>query len=311
MRLGAKRVPWTAEEDAIVREQYGHLSAAEVGRLIGRSEAAIWGRVRALGLEKRQERHDPWTEAELAEVRRCYSTERPAVIAGRLGRSAAAVSWQAQRMGVLSRKALIPQGAVHDYFSAITTAEQAYILGLLIADGNVADGHPRLQFGLVAEDGYLVEWVRDQLNPRASVFHTKDGRMTIQITSSQMVADLAPFGIVPRKSRTIHWPAELGPLLRPFLAGHFDGDGWIYLVRGKYPGWGTCSGSLEFLVEMKEYIRVSTGVVLEKIHHRPDTNLWQVATTGRGAAVLDEWLHRDGFGLVRKRQPEAVLARYR
>jgi hypothetical protein len=311
MRLGEKRRSWTAAEDATVRGHYGRMSAAEVGRLIGRSEPAVWGRVRILGLDKRQERHDPWTDAELAEVQRCYSTERPAVIAARLGRSVAAVSWQAQRMGVPSGKALIAAATVHDYFGAVTTAEQAYVLGLLAADGCVADDHPRVIFGLKAGDAHLVEWVRDRLNPLANPYRTPEGFSKIQVTSRQMVADLAPFGIVPRKSRTLPWPAMLGPLRRPFLAGYFDGDGTGYVVRDRYPGWGVCSGSEAFLIDMKEYIRVSTGVVMEKIHHRPKTDLYQVTTTGQRAFVVDEWVHRDGFGLARKRIPERILTRYR
>ena len=312
MRAGAKRVPWTAEEDAIVTANYEQMCAAEVALLVGRSEDAIVGRARVLRLRKRQERHDPWTDAELAEVRRCYSTEQPAAIAARLGRTVSAVSQQAALMGVRSHKALIADATVHDYFSGgIRTAEQAYILGLLAADGNIADEHPRLHFGLQESDAHLVAWVRDRLNPMASLYRAPaDGHTTIQITSSQMVADLAPFGIVPRKSRTIHWPAELGPLLRPFLTGHFDGDGWIHIVRGKYAGWGTCSGSPEFMADMKEYVRTSTGVVLEKIHRRPMTNLWQVNKTGTGAFALNEWLHQDGYGLARKQYPAHIRARY-
>jgi hypothetical protein len=289
------------------------MSAGEVGLLAGRSESAIVGRARLLGLRKREERHDAWTAAELAEVRRCYSTERPGVIAKRLGRSTAAVSWQAQRMGVRSHKALIADATVHDYFSGgIKTPEQAYILGLLAADGNIADDHPRLNFGLQESDAHLVAWMRDRLNPMATLYRVPGtGHTTIQISSRQIVGDLAPFGIVPRKSRTIHWPDDLGPLLRPFLTGHFDGDGWIHIVRSKRPGWGTCSGSRQFLVDMKDYIYDNTGVVLEKIQHRPNTDLYQMATTGCGAFVVNEWLHKDGFGLARKQYPEHVVAPYR
>ena len=311
MRKGAKRIPWTAAEDAAVQAHYGQMTAGEVGLLIGRSTASIEHRAKTLGLGKRQERHDPWTEPELAEVRRCYSTERAGVIAERLGRSVFAVSWQAQRMGIRSGKALIADATVHDYFSGgIRTAEQAYILGLLAADGNIADEHPRLHFGLQESDAYLVAWMRDRLNPLAGLHRRPDGHTEFLITSRQMVEDLAPFGIVPRKSRTIHWPAELGPLLRPFLTGHFDGDGWIHVVRGKYAGWGTCSGSPEFMADMKEYIRASTGVVLEKIHRRPKTDLWQVNKTGTGAFALNEWLHQDGYGLARKQYSAHIRARY-
>lgn len=303
MRLGAKRIPWTEAEDAVVRERYGYLPAAEVGRLIGRSEPAIWHRAKALGLDKRRERHDSWAEAELDEVRRYYSIECPSVIAKRLGRTTSAVSQQAAVLGVVSNKALIAAATVHGYFSEITTAEQAYILGLMAADGNISEPHPRIIFGLQASDAHLVEWVRDRLNPKASIYRTRDGFAKIQITSSRMVSDLARYGVVPRKSLTLQWPSGLGPLLRPYLTGHFDGDGWIYTIRGDCPGWGTGSGSRQFLADMKEYILAETGVAMWKIQKRRGAELYQMAKTGSSALVLDEWLHLDGYGLARKRFP--------
>lgn len=302
---------WTAAEDDLIREHYTTMGAAEIGTLIDRTKDAVWIRAGKLGLEKREEAHGSWTEAELNEVRRCYSTERPAQIAKRLGRTTSAVSQQAAVLGVLSHKALIAAATIHDYFAVVDCPERAYILGLLAADGNVSEPHPRVIFGLQAKDAHLVEFVRDRLNPEASVWRDRKGFAKMQITSRQMVADLARFGIVPRKSRILAWPAHLGELLRPFLLGYFDGDGTIYAVRDKYPGWGACSGSEQFLIDMKEYIRLSTGVVLEKIHHRPNTNLWQVATTGRGAWIVGEWLHQDGLGLPRKCHPEYLLNRYR
>lgn len=312
MRIRRRR--WTDTEDNLLRLEYGAKSAGEIGALIDRTADAVWLRTRKLGLEKREEQR-PWTPAELDEVRSRYPCERPAVIAERLGRTVAAVSHKAALLGVISHDALIGQSAVHDYFRLLGTAEQAYILGLLAADGNVAATHPRVTFGLQAKDAHLVEFVRDRLNPVANLHRRPDGFTSLLITSVPMVADLAQFGVVPRKSRTLAWPAHLGDLQRPFLLGYFDGDGSMYLPRDRHgrlrPGWTVCSGSERFLIDMREYILAATGVKIQKIQHRRGTDLWQVAVTGMGAAVLDEWLHRDGLGLARKRFPERVLAQYR
>jgi hypothetical protein len=309
-----RRRRWTGAEDNLLRSEYGTKSAAALGALMDRTEDAVWLRARILGLEKREE-HRPWTDTDLDEVRRCYPHERCAVIARRLGRTAVAVSQKAALLGVISHDALIGQSAVHDYFSEVRTAEQAYILGLLAADGNVSSTHPRVTLGLQAKDAHLVEWVRDRLNPLANLYRRPDGFTSMLITSAPMVADLAQFGIVPRKSRTLGWPVQLGELQRPFLLGYFDGDGSMYLPRDRHsrerPGWTVCSGSEQFLIDMRAYILAATGVGLQKIQHRRGADLWQVAITGRGAAVIDEWLHRDGLGLARKRFPERVLARYR
>lgn len=306
---------WTAAEDDVIRERYEQIPAAELGALIDRTEDAVWLRAPKLGLEKRQEEARPWTGAELDEVRSCYSVERPADIARRLGRTTSAVSQQAKCLGVVSARRLIILATVHDYFADVTTAEQGYILGLLAADGCVSAKHPRIVFGQQSKDAELVAFIRDRLNPKANLHRRPSGYEVLQVTSAPTVADLSRFGIVPRKSRILAWPDHLGDLLRPFLLGYFDGDGSMYLPRDRHdrerPGWTACSGTEQFLIAMKDYIRLTAGVELQKIQHRKDSDLWQVAVTGRGAMIIGEWLHQDGLGLARKRFPERVLSRYR
>lgn len=304
---------WTAAEDQVIRDRYGELAAAELGLLINRTENAVWDRARLLGADKRDV-PPPWTDAELQEVRRCYASEAPASIARRLGRTTSAVSQQAAVLGLLSRKALTIQAVNHEYFASVTTAEQAYIIGLLAADGNIASEHPRVTFGQQAKDACLVELIRDRLSPLAGLSRTPDGYTSVQVTSRQMAADLARFGIVPRKSRVLRWPTCLNELQRPFLLGYFDGDGSMFVPHRhdgqRYPGWTVCSGSEPFLIALKAYILLSAGVELQKIQHRKGADLWQVAVTGKGAYVLDEWLHQDGLGLARKRPPAWAVSQY-
>lgn len=311
-----RRRRWTEEEDATVRALYNSLPAWELAEQLDRTEDAIWLRVRTLGLGKRPE-VEPWSDPELAELRRCYSQEAPTAIAARLGRTPSAVYQQARCMNLTSRKFVIVNATVHSYFSRVTTNEQAYILGLLAADGNVADEHPRVVFGLQVKDVHMVEFVRDRLNPEATISPAvRKHRQfaVIQITSQQMVADLARYGIVPRKSRILEWPALPGHLLRPFLSGYFDGDGWIHVIhKGArlYPGWGVCSGSERFLLDMKEFILASTGVALPRILHRPRSSLYYVGTSGEKAYLINTWLHQEGLGLERKRHASDLVARYR
>jgi len=284
-----------------------------IAERVGRTENAVWLRAKKLGLDKRPE-VTPWSDAELAELRRCYDTEPPADIAARLRRTPSSVYQQARVLGLLTRKTLIGQSAVADYFDRIDTAEKAYVLGLIAADGNVYKG--RVQFGLQAEDADLVAWVRDRIFPDAVIYVArKDGFRSFAMTSHKMAAGLTQWGIVPRKSRILDWPVALpNSMMRPFLLGYFDGDGSMFVIhkRGRlYPGWNISSGSPEFLIQAKEYIRKSTGVVLQKIQRRKAASLYQVSKTGRGAYVLDQWLHEDhGLGLARKRVPGHVVAHY-
>jgi hypothetical protein len=206
--------------------------------------------------------------------------------------------------------------ADHAYFDVIDTPEKAYILGLLASDGNVSD-RGMVTFGLQAKDADLVRFMRDRIAPAANLrTAARDGFVSFGFTDRQMAAGLAQWGVVPRKSRILPWPSALGPMLRPYLLGYFDGDGSACIVRRgdpvrEYPNWSVCSGSEAFLVYMKVYVLDSTGVALDKIQHRANSDLWQVMVLGRGAWIVDEWLHQDeGLGLARKRFPASATDRY-
>jgi hypothetical protein len=317
-RTKIRRRRWTDAEDSVVRDLYGTTSAYTIAQQLDRTEDAVWIRaVKVLGLDKRGE-VVPWTKVEMDDLRRSYQHEAPTAIAARLGRTPSAIYQQARCMGLISRKFMIVNATVHDYFSDVTTDEHAYILGLLAADGCVADEHPRIIFGLQEKDIHMVEFVRDRLNPEATISPATRKRRrfaVIQITSQQMVADVARYGIVPRKSRTLEWPALLpDSLLRSFLSGYFDGDGWIHTIHKgpyDYPGWGVCSGSERFLLDMKDFILKSTGITLPKVLHRRHSSLYHVGTSGAKAFGINDWLHQSGLGLERKRYASDLVARYR
>lgn len=300
---------WTQLEDETLIALYGKATAREVGDQLGRTEESVWLRARILGLDKRG-KVAPWTEGELENLRATYAVEPAVQIAKRLGRTPSAVRQQARVLGLDSRKTLVNKTIVTDYFDVIDTAEKAYILGLMAADGNVmASG--RVNFGLHERDEGLVVFVRDRLAPGMALNHyVRQPFVYFTAMSRPLAAGLAQWGVVPRKSRILTWPHALGAMQRPFLLGYFDGDGSAFVIRNRYPGWNVCSGSERFLIDMKAYIRAEAGVALEKIYHRPSSDLYQVSTTGRGAYVLDQWLHQDGLGMGRKRIPAHILARY-
>jgi len=89
----------------------------------------------------------------------------------------------------------------HDYFSRLQSPRQAYVLGLLAADGNVFG--PRVAIELSAKDKQLTELVRDELapgiklrsRPRGSI-----GMVVFSVTSRQLASDLAYLGVTERKA---------------------------------------------------------------------------------------------------------------
>jgi hypothetical protein len=202
----------------------------------------------------------------------------------------------------------------HHYFRALDSPPQAYVLGLLAADGNVFGS--RVSIELLAKDRELVELVRDELAPAVKVRARRRGTREmalLSISSRQLVADLASLAVTERKSLTLRWPEALpGSLARPFLLGYFDGDGyvtWSQNRRWRYPRWGLL-GTESFLTSANALLHGELGIRRRPLHERP--GCWRLAVTGRDALAVDRWLHHGfDFGLARKRfvdLPYAVLS---
>jgi hypothetical protein len=131
----------------------------------------------------------------------------------------------------------------HDDFTLVARPLQAYILGLLAADGNVLGSVPRIRLEIAVKDAELLTLVRSELAPEhrirfrerktASNIHGTSKMCVLSFTSAAMAADLARFGIVPATSHKLRWPTAVPQdLARDFLLGYFDGDGHIsYTIK--------------------------------------------------------------------------------
>ena len=84
--------------------------------------------------------------------------------------------------------------------------------------------------------------------------------------SRPMIADLAIYGVTPAKSRTLSWPAALPEcLIREFILGYFDGDGFVTshrLPNGLYPYLGIVSGSRDFLEAVARAVEQGCGAAI-------------------------------------------------
>lgn len=196
----------------------------------------------------------------------------------------------------------------HDYFALIDSPTQAYVLGILAADGNVLPKHHRITLELSAKDADLLEMVRDQLVPGGAIT-TRNRRgfdyQTLAFVSHQMVEDLEALGITAVKSRTLAWPEKLPcSFAREFVLGYFDGDGFItYNERPnrRYPYLGFTSGSFNLLTSIRDVIEEHTGIRLGGPWTKGMTNGYLMRVSGDNAFMVDEWLHTGGLGLKRKR----------
>lgn len=245
----------------------------------------------------------PWTAEDVEYLKANYAAIRTKEIAEKLGRSYTAVAQRAKIEGLVSRHRSAMNSLTPGYFKQIDTQVKAYLLGLLAADGTISD-RGQVTLALHEKDADLVAFARDNIAPagRLGEYQTRTCRMvTFKVQAADLAADLASWGVTPRKSYSIAWPTGLDPVMqRAFLHGYFDGDG--SLGREPMPRWAMVSGSEPFLRAAQEFVLTEAGIRIggpykDKRHKAA----WSIVVTGEPARALDAWVQQDGLGLARKR----------
>lgn len=117
------------------------------------------------------------------------------------------------------------------FFQEINCEENAYFLGLLIADGNVFKDNTGRQASisitLDLKDEYMLQKFKEVLQADTSIGHDGRGCGQIAVRSNIMAEDLAKYGVVPRKSYHTYLPEIPNQYMWHVLRGIFDGDGSI------------------------------------------------------------------------------------
>ena len=238
-------------------------------------------------------------------LRENYATMPAKEIAEHVRRSYNAVLVRANIEGLKSQHRTGINSLVTDYFRVIDTPTKAYLLGLWMADGFVTKAG-QVSLALHEKDRCLLELARDEIAPggRIGKYQTRTTPMVrFSVSAPGLVADLARYGVVNRKTLTIRWPQELPPEFdSSFVCGYFDGDGCLMLTHGVR--WTIVCGAPEFLREMQDHIEAGCGIRPGGLYQdKRHSAAWSIVTTGKPVRVLDEWIHRDVPGLARKRLP--------
>lgn len=122
------------------------------------------------------------------------------------------------------------------YFDVIDTAEKAYVLGFIIADGHVSK-RSGLMFAVLKQDQDVLYKIRSALGSTAPI-KTKDDRVvTFTVVAKPLADALTRIGLDNHKTYTLnisnvlqHVPEEFK---RDLVRGMFDGDGSVCVY--KYP----------------------------------------------------------------------------
>jgi hypothetical protein len=130
----------------------------------------------------------------------------------------------------------------HDFFNntSVSSANEAYILGLIITDGSIDPHDKTIEICLKRDDIYLLEKINVLLGSNRPIYLPNiknDNRARLRVSSIQIFSDLKRKGIDPStKSASAKYPnLEILPeqFQGAFIRGVFDGDGWVSVNKEK------------------------------------------------------------------------------
>lgn len=194
-----------------------------------------------------------------------------------------------------------------NYFKAITTPNQAYILGFIWADGSL---NPRsgLKIVIKLSDKPFLDFMLKQTKANIPIkTYSIKGHNYCYLSINRQVIyhDLAALGLGRNKSENnAPIPTFLSPDLQShFLRGLFDGDGSIWKASGYKANF---SGGLDFLKWVESLLNES-GIACNPIRFRygkdnPNSCMLDISGQDKILALF-KLLYRDAeFYLSRKHQ---------
>lgn len=142
-----------------------------------------------------------------------------------------------KRGAQLGQRRALKHKCNEEYFNNVKNEKQAYLLGFLVADGNVCltQGY---KISLTSIDFEIIKNFKKELNATHPIRKRKDGSWEIILSSKKLVDGLKQYNCCERKSLTATWPKKLKPkLYQHYIRGLFDGDGGIGFDKRKNAFW--------------------------------------------------------------------------
>lgn len=165
------------------------------------------------------------------------------------------------KRGLIMKKGFIVN---HDFFKT-WSADMAYILGFITADGCVMTKRKLLTIGLAEKDECVLRYIKNKLfikdNGRIAKTYRipkkfpdrRYNSVKLNIFSKIMLEDLAKLGVKDRKTGKEKWPNPPKEFVGDYIRGYFDGDGFAY-KRKRDSGYdtGISCANKRFLKEIQK-----------------------------------------------------------
>lgn len=194
-----------------------------------------------------------------------------------------------------------------NYFETIDTERKAYWLGMLMADGNVANYNNRycIRLTLKKEDYYILEELKKDLKSDTPIYRDPIYyRSTLRVWSKKMFFDLEKHGIIPNKTGKESIPSTIpDELISHFIRGFFDGDGTIFKRKNRKRHKGTvgfCCQNKKMLLDMISIFERKCGVTMSCLPHK--NNVYESKTESLSKCTsLVQFMYKDAtIALLRK-----------
>ena len=170
------------------------------------------------------------------------------------------------------------------FFENIDSEEKAYLLGLLITDGNIFKNDNRqASISICLNDFDMIEKIKNlwQVNTSIVNDHRRAGAYCIAIRSDIMANDLKQYGVVPNKTLYTYLPQNIKPeLMKDLIRGIMDGDGSIQFKKSKLGKRINCisfCGTHRLMNEIAEFLYNTLNLYTKpKTYDYKDKNLSQI-----------------------------------
>lgn len=192
----------------------------------------------------------------------------------------------------------------NDYFSNIDTVNKAWVLGFMMADGNISKSKNEMRFNLSSVDKEILVKIKEEIKIERDIVDSVTGNgfpfSYLAWTSQKQKEDLAKFGIVPAKTYTdLHLPKfEDQNLTKAFVLGYFDGDG-SFSVKDNYCRFRIYSHGDTILRDIAQFL---SDVYKSKYSISQDKRgLWELSFSPTGAIrILSDLYSLNSIHLERK-----------
>ncbi len=239
-------------------------------------------------------------------------------IAKQVGLPTWKVIWHLQKAGVKlrSNKENYARPHNHNTFKEIKTENDAYLLGLLLADGQIQQRRHQsllLRIDLINTDREILEKLAIHLGCKITDVRyykapttTSNAIARLILYSDDVCHNLMQWGVVPNKTYIVKWPTNLDTNLEHhFIRGYFDGDGSISKHPAN-PHFKLC-GTEQFLITCQHKLHEACQVSFTKLQCRfpeRENNIRSLEYGGRLQVLrIMKYLYQDSsIFLQRKRQ---------